>query len=149
MSHLRCQRLPAAPQPPGSVLFRGGRRVRREGARGAAGRLPGAAGGIRCFPSSVLPARPSSLPRAEGTGGGWFRGWPEPAELPGAGGGGGGGRPAGRWGPRLGVPGGERPRRFGTTKKRYNYATGYKLTLCTAESYWIFVMCSFPNRCSL
>lgn len=97
---------------PGSALFRGGRRVRREGARGAAGRLPGAFGGIRYFPSPVLPARPSSLPRAQGTRCGWI--------------GGGAGYP---------VSGGERSRRFGTTEKRYNYTTGYKLTLCTTESY--------------
>lgn len=100
---------PGSPLAPGSALFRGGRRVRREG---AAGRLPGALGGIRYFPCPVLPARPSSLPRAQGMRGGWI--------------GGGAGYP---------VSGGERSRRFGTTEKRYNYTTGYKLTLCTTESY--------------
>lgn len=114
---------PGRPPAPGSALFRGGRRVRREG---AAGRLPGAFGGIRYFPSLVLRAHTSSFPRAQETWGGWI--------------GGGAGYP---------VSGGERSGRFGTTEKRYNYATGYKLTLCTTESYWIFVMCSFPNRCSL
>lgn len=103
--------LPAGPRPRQRVIS--GR------AEGPAGRGEGGGGavarGVRgnpLFPFPVLPARPSSLPRALGTRGGWI--------------GGGAGYP---------VSGGERSRRFGTTEKRYNYTTGYKLTLCTTESY--------------
>lgn len=115
------------------------RRAAGPGGRGEGGGGAVARGGRGNPLFPVLCSLPLSLPGAEGTAGGWFWGLPEPTELP----------RAGHWGPGLGVPGGERSRGFGTTKKRYNYTTGYKLTLCTTESYWIFVMCSFPNRCSL